>query len=91
LTVALTRALAREVGKDEIAVNCIAPGLTLSEGVKANASYDDAFVNANTASRAFAREAEPADMLGTVVFLCSADSDFITGQTIVVDGGSVMH
>lgn len=89
--VALTRALAREVGKDRIAVNCIAPGLTLSEGVKANASYDDAFVSANTATRAFAREAEPADMLGTVVFLCSADSDFITGQTIVVDGGSVMH
>jgi NAD(P)-dependent dehydrogenase (short-subunit alcohol dehydrogenase family) len=89
--VALTRALAREVGKDSIAVNCIAPGLTLSEGVMANDSYDDAAVGANTATRAFSRNAEPADMLGTVVFLCSADSDFVTGQTIVVDGGSVMH
>ena len=90
--VALTRALAREVGKDRIAVNCIAPGLTLSEGVKANASYDDAFVGANTATRAFAREAEPAGHARhRSIFLCSADSDFITGQTIVVDGGSVMH
>ena len=50
-----------------------------------------AFKSANTATRAFVREAEPADMLGTMIFLCSADSDFMTGQTIVVDGGSVMH
>lgn len=89
--VALTRALAREVGKDNIGVNCLAPGFTLSEGVRANASYDDAFRAANTATRAIPRDAEPADMLGTLVFLCSPESAFVTGQTIVVDGGSVMH
>src|SRR5690606_38852315 len=89
--IALTRALAREVGKDNIGVNCLAPGFTLSEGVRANASYDEAFRVANTASRAIPRDAEPADMLGTLVFLCSDDSAFVTGQTIVVDGGSVMH
>jgi NAD(P)-dependent dehydrogenase (short-subunit alcohol dehydrogenase family) len=43
------------------------------------------------ASRALKREAIPEDMVGTLVFLCSPESDFITGQTIVVDGGSVMH
>jgi NAD(P)-dependent dehydrogenase (short-subunit alcohol dehydrogenase family) len=43
------------------------------------------------ASRALKREAVPEDLIGTLIFLCSAESDFITGQTIVVDGGSVMH
>jgi NAD(P)-dependent dehydrogenase (short-subunit alcohol dehydrogenase family) len=89
--VALTRALAREVGQNKIGVNCIAPGFTLSDGVKDNPSYTDAFRNANTATRAMPRDGHPADLIGTLVFLCSPDSDFITGQTIVVDGGSVMH
>lgn len=89
--VALTRALAREVGKHGIGVNCLAPGFTLSEGVQANIGYDDAFRNANTATRAIPRDAEPADLLGTLLYLCSADSSFVTGQTVVVDGGSVMH
>lgn len=89
--VALTRALAREVGRHNIGVNCLAPGFTLSEGVRANASYDGAFRAANTATRAIPRDAEPTDMLGTLVFLCSPESAFVTGQTIVVDGGSVMH
>jgi NAD(P)-dependent dehydrogenase (short-subunit alcohol dehydrogenase family) len=89
--VALTRALAREVGRHEIGVNCLAPGFTLSEGVRANASYDDTFRSANAATRAMPRDAQPTDLLGTLVFLCSADSAFVTGQTIVVDGGSVMH
>lgn len=89
--VALTRALAREVGKDGIGVNCLAPGFTLSEGVQANTGYDDAFKSANTATRAIPRDAKPADMVGTLLYLCSTDSNFVTGQTIVVDGGSVMH
>jgi NAD(P)-dependent dehydrogenase (short-subunit alcohol dehydrogenase family) len=89
--IALTRALAREVGKDGIGVNCIAPGFTLSDGVRENGDYDEAFRAANAATRAIPRDAVPADMLGALVFLCSAESEFVTGQTIVVDGGSVMH
>jgi NAD(P)-dependent dehydrogenase (short-subunit alcohol dehydrogenase family) len=89
--IAFTRCLAREVGPDGIRVNAIAPGLILSEGVVANSDYDEAVVGFNTASRSLKRDAMPEDLLGTVVFLASADSDFITGQTIVVDGGSVMH
>lgn len=89
--VALTRALAREVGNDGIKVNCIAPGFTLSEGVVANPTYDEGFVRANTATRALQREAVPGDLVGPLVFLCAPESDFMTGQTIVVDGGSVMH
>jgi NAD(P)-dependent dehydrogenase (short-subunit alcohol dehydrogenase family) len=89
--VALTRSLAREVGSDNITVNCIAPGLVISESVAANSSYDSDFVSANTASRALKREATPRDMIGPVLFLCSDESAFMTGQTVVVDGGSVMH
>jgi NAD(P)-dependent dehydrogenase (short-subunit alcohol dehydrogenase family) len=89
--VAMTRAMAREVGKDGIRVNCIAPGLVMSEGVIANSDWAGAVVANNVASRCIQREATPEDVTGTVVFLASADSDFMTGQTVVVDGGSVVH
>src|SRR5699024_1165266 len=89
--IALTRCLARELGPNGIRVNCIAPGLIMSEGVVANSDYAHAFASNNTAGRSLKREAKPDDLLGTLVFLASTDGDFITGQTIVVDGGSVMH
>lgn len=89
--IALTRSAAREMGSDGIQVNCIAPGLTLSEGVKNNDAYSGEVSANNVASRAIRRDAVPEDLLGTLLFLASQDSDFITGQTIVVDGGSVMH
>ena len=89
--VGLTRCIAREVGEFGIRVNCIAPGLTLSEAVRDNPEWADSMIAANTASRSIKREEEPADLTGTVGFLISADSDFMTGQTILVDGGSAMH
>lgn len=88
--VAFTRALAREVGDDGITVNCIAPGLTMSEKVIEDEQWT-AVKDGNTASRAIKREQVPEDLLGAVVFFSSSDSDFITGQTLVVDGGSAMH
>ncbi len=88
--VAFTRALSREVGGDGITVNCIAPGLTMSEKVVDDPQWT-AVKDNNTASRAIKREEVPEDLLGTVVFFSSAESDFITGQTLVVDGGSAMH
>ena len=88
--VAFTRALAREVGDDGITVNCIAPGLTMSEKVVNDPQWT-AVKDNNTATRALKREEVPEDLLGTVVFFSSAESDFITGQTLVVDGGSAMH
>lgn len=89
--VAMTRCLARELGDSGIRVNAIAPGLVMSESVLSNPSWKGAVLDNNVASRCIKREAEPDDMIGTLVFLCSPDSDFITGQTIVVDGGSIMH
>ena len=88
--VAFTRALSREVGGDGITVNCIAPGLTMSEKV-IGAEQWESIKDLNTATRAIKREEVPEDLLGTVVFFSSSDSDFITGQTLVVDGGSAMH
>jgi NAD(P)-dependent dehydrogenase (short-subunit alcohol dehydrogenase family) len=89
--VAMTRCLARELGDDGIRVNCIAPGLIMSDNVRANPAWAETLVAGNIATRAIKREAVPEDLLGTIVFLSSPDSDLMTGQTIVVDGGSVMH
>ena len=69
----------------------LAPGLVMSENVLANEGWTQAFIQGNTNSRAIKREALPEDMCGTLVYLCSSDSDFVTGQVLVVDGGSVTH
>jgi NAD(P)-dependent dehydrogenase (short-subunit alcohol dehydrogenase family) len=83
---ALTRALARELGPDRVNVNSIAPGLTLTEGVRA--LYPQEFIDAARLSRSLARDEEPKDLEGTLVYLLSAASDFVTGQMIVVNGGA---
>ena len=84
-----TKTLANEVGKDNICVNCVAPGSTLSEE---NPDEDVVRMRNQAASaRALKRVQSPDDLTGAIVFFASADSDFITGQTLVVDGGSCMH
>ncbi len=88
--VAFTRSLARELGDDGICVNAIAPGLTMSEAVAASPAFAPNKA-ANLAGRAIKRDEMPDDLIGAVLFLCSPDSDFVTGQTLVVDGGSAMH
>ncbi|MGH7366072.1 MAG: SDR family NAD(P)-dependent oxidoreductase [Candidatus Rokuibacteriota bacterium] len=87
--IAMTRALARELGDDGIAVNAVAPGLILSDTVQANPAVTGFQAAAVLRSRAFKRDALPEDVEGAVLFLASADSAFMTGQTLVVDGGSV--
>jgi NAD(P)-dependent dehydrogenase (short-subunit alcohol dehydrogenase family) len=87
----MTRCLAREVGDYNICVNSLAPGLVMSENVLAQENFNDAAVDANTATRALQRRQVPEDLIGAMLFLASSDSDFMTGQCLVVDGGSVNH
>ena len=87
--VAMTRALARELGADGIAVNAVAPGLILSDTVQANPDITSFQLGAIMQARSLKREGFPEDVEGTVVFLASEESAFMSGQTLVVDGGSV--
>ena len=89
--VALTRALAKEVGKDSIHVNCVAPGFTMSDGVKSHPEVIEKLRDVSVASRTLQRDQVPEDVVGAVVFLCTAGADFITGQTMVIDGGQYFH
>ena len=87
--VGFTRSLARELGDFGIRVNAIAPGFTLSGENEKNISEERKA--ANIRMRMLQRAQVPEDLVGTVVFLASDDSDFMTGQTIVVDGGGSVH
>ena len=88
--IGLTRSLARELGVYNItAVNAIAPGLTISmDEVDA---VLDTLNQQRLQARSIKRRDLPQDVVGAAVFLCTAESDFITGQTLVVDGGAQMH
>ena len=89
--VAFTRALAKELGKDAVRVNCVAPGFTMSEGVKSHPEVIEKLRDVSIASRTIQRDQVPEDVVGAVVFLCTPAADFITGQTMVIDGGQYFH
>jgi NAD(P)-dependent dehydrogenase (short-subunit alcohol dehydrogenase family) len=89
--VTLTRALAKELGGDEVLVNCVAPGFTMSEGVQQNPKVIEVLREASVSARTLKRDQVPADVVGAVVFLCGPGSGFITGQTMVIDGGQYFH
>lgn len=81
----LTRAAARELGGLGITVNAVAPGLVSDEAT--HALNDPEYIVRAAQARALGREMRPDDLLGTVLWLCSSASAFVTGQTIIVDGG----
>jgi NAD(P)-dependent dehydrogenase (short-subunit alcohol dehydrogenase family) len=89
--VALTRALAKELGNDEILVNCVAPGFTMSDGVQEHPEVVEALRDVSIASRTLKRDMLPEDIVGAVAFLCGPESTFLTGQTMVIDGGQYFH
>jgi 3-oxoacyl-[acyl-carrier protein] reductase len=87
--VALTRVLAKQLGAWNINVNCLTPGSTMSEEtVTAEVRQRR---ESSAGSRAFQRIEMPEDITGTALFLASADSDFMTGQLLVVEGGGILH
>ena len=87
--VGFTRSLARELGEFGIRVNAIAPGFTLSGENEKNISEERK--QENIRMRMLKRAEVPQDIVGTLIFLASDDSDFVTGQTILVDGGGSVH
>jgi NAD(P)-dependent dehydrogenase (short-subunit alcohol dehydrogenase family) len=89
--IALTRALAKELGRDDVLVNCVAPGFTMSDGVREHPEVIEALRDVSVSSRTLQRDQEPEDVVGAVVFLCGPGATFVTGQTIVIDGGQYFH
>ena len=88
--VALTRTLARELGPHNICVNTLAPGLTLSETLLEQQPQFVAVAREPAAkTRSIPRDQAPEDLIGALLFLASPASDFVTGQTILVDGGQL--
>ena len=87
--IGFTRTLAVELGGDGITVNCVSPGSTLSEEEPTETIM--AFREAAAQKRVLNRVQKPSDLVGAISFFCSPDSDFITGQTLLVDGGAAMH
>jgi NAD(P)-dependent dehydrogenase (short-subunit alcohol dehydrogenase family) len=85
----LTQCLARALGPSGINVNAIAPGMTATESSLIHSDAEKEFEE-TIAAQCIKRREEPTDLEGTAVFLASKDSDFITGQVIIVNGGSVM-
>ena len=86
--VGLTKYMAGALGPWGINVNAIAPGVTLTEATKK--VVPDQIMQHLVAGTALRKALQPEDLAGTAVFLASADSDLMTGQTLVVDGGSTM-
>jgi NAD(P)-dependent dehydrogenase (short-subunit alcohol dehydrogenase family) len=88
---AMTRALAKELGGAGILVNGIAPGFTMSDGVRANPVQIERLQEVSVKARVLQRDQLPADLVGAAVFFAGPDSSFITGQTLVVDGGAYFN
>ena len=88
---AMTKALAKELGAADIRVNAVAPGFTLSDGVLENPHQLEKLQEISRQARVIQRDQHPDDIVGAVVYFASQDSAFVTGQTLVVDGGAYFH
>lgn len=85
--IAMTRAMARELGEYNICVNTVSPGFTVTEGRQVDPEYE----RVRNQARSIKRTQVEGDVVGTVLFLASSDSDFMTGQLLNVDGGGHFH
>jgi 3-oxoacyl-[acyl-carrier protein] reductase len=90
--IGLTRGLARELGRDNIRVNAVAPSIVLTEATREFfAEKTDKAIETIRMGQSIARNLVPSDLCGTIHWLVSDASQLVTGQTIAVDGGTVMH
>lgn len=89
--IGLTRSLARELGRDRIRVNAVAPSAVLTEGTdEFMGEKRDQMLEAISSGQSLRGNLETGDMTGTIVYLASDASRFVTGQTVMVDGGTVL-
>ena len=88
---AMTRALAKELGADNVLVNTVAPGFTMSDGVLANPVQVEKLQEISAKARVLVRDQYPEDIVGAVLFFAGDGSAFITGQSLVVDGGAYFN
>jgi NAD(P)-dependent dehydrogenase (short-subunit alcohol dehydrogenase family) len=89
--VSMTRSLANELGSDNIVVNCVSPGFTLTESVAGSRDIMQAYSGAAIQTRFLKRDAYAPDVANVMYFLASDDAAFVTCQIIAADGGSVMR
>jgi NAD(P)-dependent dehydrogenase (short-subunit alcohol dehydrogenase family) len=89
--ITMTRSIAKEVAADGILINTVAPGFTMSDGVIANPVQVEKLQEISLKARLIQRDQFPEDIVGAVAFFCSPDADFITGQSLVVDGGAYFN
>ena len=88
---AFTRAIAKEIGEYGICVNSIAPGLTCTDVMEAEENFTLKRFDRSVSARSIQRIQQPEDLVGTIIYLASSDSDFVTGQCIVVNGGDNLY
>jgi NAD(P)-dependent dehydrogenase (short-subunit alcohol dehydrogenase family) len=88
---ALTRQMALDYAQHRIRVNCVAPGFTMSDGVKEHPEVIEQLRDVSVAARTIQRDQNPEDVVGAVTYLVGPTSSFVTGQTIVIDGGQYFH
>ena len=89
--IAMSRVMAKELGGDNILVNTIAPGFTLSDGVMDNPTQLEQLQDVSNKARVLVRDQYPEDIVGAVLFFASSRASFITGQSLVVDGGAYFN
>lgn len=89
--ISLTRALATECGEHQVRVNSVAPGFTLSDGVMTNQKLIEGVKGPSLKGRVLSRDMSAEDLVRAVAFFVGNESAFITGQTLVVDGGAYFH
>jgi NAD(P)-dependent dehydrogenase (short-subunit alcohol dehydrogenase family) len=89
--ISVTRSLASEFAADNVLVNAVSPGFTVTDSMEASPEMIERFASVARATRLIRRDSVPADVANVIYFLAGPDSGFVTGQVLVADGGSVFH
>jgi NAD(P)-dependent dehydrogenase (short-subunit alcohol dehydrogenase family) len=89
--ISMTRTLATEFGPDNVLVNCVSPGFTLTESVRNSPNISASYAPQAVTSRIIKRDAQALDVANAIYFFATEEASFITGQTMAADGGSVFH